>query len=377
MKQFFAYLTLQWKRCTKTVLRSCGILGGILAAVALLLFGMFRLLGTDDGLHLIKVGVVIPEGETASQYVVQFISSMESVKSVCEFEYADEKTAVEKFQSGEYQAAVVLPENFYHDVQVGLNPPARIYFPENPGLVGSLFRALLTAGVSYLQSAESGVYAVLDAAFLYDTSVSISDIGNQVALSYVNAIFSRDKLFEGEALSVFGDIGMDAYYYAAGMLLLLLFSGVVFAFLYGKNARVINDRLRINGMNGPLCMLARILTMLPAIFLFGTLLYFLGTVLSRRFDRVLVLPAGTFFPAFLLLSLTVAFYFELLYLLSGNGRAGRFVLMIVNIIGATSSGLILPQAYLSGWTRTLGNLLPMKYWMRLLCFGSFRGGPFV
>ena len=347
-----------------------------LVAVILLAIGAIRIFSSNSSLTLAKIGISIPEDEAVTEYVTSFIESMDSVKSICRFEYMDEQDAIREFNEGKLQAAVVFPAGFYHDVQVGLNPPAVIYFPKNPGLVGSMFKEVLTSGVSYLQTAESGVYAAIDTAYAYESAISIADIGQLLALEYLSAVLQRDRFYNDSLISAMGDITLAAYYFAAGTVIILAFCGVTFGFMYKGSSKAISDKLRINGLGRPMGALARILAMFPYVFLMGMLTYFAGLAIGAKIDDPLIKYRPQAWVAVALVSFLFAFYFEIIYDLTGRGRTGIFVLCIINIIGISVSGLVIPLAYMSDTVSFIGRFSPFGYAADYLseAFFAVKGG---
>lgn len=95
-----------------------------------------------------EIGVVIPEDEAQTKMVAQFISAMDSVKSVCHFQYLNQDKAMASLEKGTLDAVLSLPEQFYEDVDSGKNTPATIYFPENAPLNTRVFGELVADGVS-------------------------------------------------------------------------------------------------------------------------------------------------------------------------------------------------------------------------------------
>ena len=374
MKLFFSYLVLQWKRCAKSVIKLLAVTLLALAVVLLIVLGMVKLLSDNKNLTLARIGVSIPEDEAVTAYVTSFIESMESVRSICTFEYMDEEDAVKQFNEGKLEAAVVIPSGFYHDVQVGLNPPAIIYFPENPGLVGSMFKEVLTSGVSYLQTAEAGVYAAIDTAYTYEAAISIADIGQLLALDYVSEVLARDNMFSEESVSALGEIGLLSYYFAAGIIIILSFSGVAYAFMYARSLKTVDDKLRINGMNPFFCAIAKILAMFPFIYITGMLVYFTGLAISSRMEKGFAEYEPSVWLYMAAIAGIFALYFEIVYDLTGRGRTGIFVLLIINVIGICVSGLIIPPAYMADWTNAIGRCMPFKYLTGLISYALYGTG---
>lgn len=377
MRLFISYLFLQWKRCAKALLKSLLIVGGALLLVVMLLFAMIKILSSNDELALAQIGVVIPKEEALTEYVTSYIESMDSVKSICRFNYMDEDEALRKFKDGELSAVVVIPDGFYHDVQVGLNPPARIYFPKEAGLISNIFREIIISGVSFLQTAESGVYSVLDAAGIYGADMDISQIGNVIALEFVDEILARDKMFTTTVVSPLGELSVIAYYMAAGIVIILMFGGICYSFLYSKNSKAVEDKLKVNGLNKPVCGVLKIFSMFPFVYLTGMLLYGIALLINKYLEVSVLSYRGSIWGYMAILALTLSVYFELVYDIAGQGRSGIFVLIIINIIGCSVCGLIIPQAYMKDWVNAIGNFLPMKYWVKLMAKALFGiGGVF-
>ena len=151
MKIFFTYLYLEFKKSfiilRKTVLFS---IIGILLLLFAIMFIESRL-QDKSVLEPVEIAVVIPKEERLVTVGAQYLSSIDSLESVCNFNYMDESSALDKLQKNEVQAVIVFPENFYEDVYHGVNTPAVIYFPENTDLNVDMFRELLNDGVTMLQ----------------------------------------------------------------------------------------------------------------------------------------------------------------------------------------------------------------------------------
>lgn len=375
MGQALSYLFLQWKRVLKTLFKSVCVLLIVAAAVSVLLFGIMSVLKVKE-LSLVKVGIVISDDETTTKYVTDIIGSMESVKSICSFEYLDEDDALLKYNSGALQAVVVMPAGFYHDVQVGLNPPAVIYMPENAGLVSDIFKELLIAGVSYLQTAESGVYATLDVAREYGSNIEYNNIGNVIALKYLNEVFGRGSLFYDREVSVFSELSIVSYYMLSLYTLLLMFTGIIFYRMYIPNNKAVDNMLKIRGINFFVSGILKIIVMVPVIYILGVCMFEPLVWISSHFNVKEVKNTPELFGYLLIVSLTMSIYFQVIYSLTGDGKKGIFVLCVTNIISAVCSGLFIPAVYMAHWTQIIGKLLPAKYWMALLSYaltGSMGG----
>ena len=318
MKTWIAFFVVECKRTWKTLLKSIGSFCVCLLLTAALVAAFSAFMQNAQVFQKVNIGIVIPEEESVSRLATQYISSMDSVRSVCDFYYLDEQEAVEQLKQGTLQAVVVLPEGFYHDVQVGINPPAQIYFPKDAAQNTQVFEELVTAGVSFLQTAEAGVYAALDIASYYGIELQGAGLGDTIAYLFANQMLKRDSVYSAKMLSPLGNLSVVEYYYAAGFVILLMMCGIQFGFLYGKRKRTVEDQLKIRGVGSIRQSVVKVLVMTMFLYMTGLLYYFAGIGIADRTGTYFVLYQGKIWYGLLLLCLGIAIYFHVLYELAGS-----------------------------------------------------------
>lgn len=362
MKTWIAFFIVECKRTWKTLLKSIGNFCACLLLTAALVAVFSALMQNAQVFHKVNIGIAIPEGESISRLATQYISSMDSVRSVCDFYYLDEKEAVEQLKQGTLQAVVVLPEGFYHNVQVGINPPAQIYFPKDAAQNTQVFEELVTAGVSFLQTAEAGVYAALDTASYYGVELQGAGLGDTIAYLFANQMLKRDSVYSAQMLSPLGNLSVVEYYYAAGFVILLMMCGIQFGFLYGKRKRSVKDKLKIRGVGSIRQSVVKILVMTMFLYVTGILYYFAGIGIASRTKTYFVLYQGKIWYVLLFLCLGIAIYFHVLYELAGTSSQAAVFVFAVNIITIIGTGVLIPEAYLGREIAGISRFLPMKYW---------------
>lgn len=362
MKTWIAFFIVECKRTGKTLLKSIGSYCACLLLTAVLVAAFSEIMQNAQVFQKVNIGIAIPEGESISRLATQYISSMDSVRSVCDFYYLDEQEAVEQLKQGTLQAVVVLPEGFYHDVQVGINPPAQIYFPKDVAQNTQVFEELVTAGVSFLQTAEAGVYAGLDTASYYGIELQGAGLGDTIAYLFVNQMLKRDSVYSARMLSSMGNLSVAEYYYAAGLVILLMMCGIQFGFLYGKRNRSVEDKLKIRGVGSIRQSVVKILVMTEFLYVTGLLYYFAGIGIASWTKTYFVFYQGTTWYALLLLCLGIAIYFHVLYELSGSSSQAAVFVFAVNVITISGAGVLIPEAYLGKGIAGISRFLPMKYW---------------
>ena len=362
MKTWIAFFIVECKRTWKTLLKSIGSFCACLLLTAVLVAAFSAIMQNAQVFQKVNIGIAIPEGESISRLATQYISSMDSVRSVCDFYYLDEQEAVEQLKQGTLQAVVLLPEGFYHDVQVGINPPAQIYFPKDAVQNTQVFEELVTAGVSFLQTAEAGVYAALDTASYYGVELQGAGLGDTIAYLFVNQMLKRDSVYSARMLSSMGNLSVAEYYYAAGLVILLMMCGIQFGFLYGKRNRSVEDKLKIRGVGSIRQSVVKILVMTEFLYVTGLLYYFAGIGVAGWTKMYFVFYQGTTWYALLLLCLGIAIYFHVLYELSGSSSQAAVFVFAVNVITISGAGVLIPEAYLGKEIAGISRFLPMKYW---------------
>ena len=362
MKTWIAFFIVECKRTGKTLLKSIGSYCACLLLTAVLVAAFSEIMQNAQVFQKVNIGIAIPEGESISRLATQYISSMDSVRSACDFYYLDEQEAVEQLKQGTLQAVVVLPEGFYHDVQVGINPPAQIYFPKDVAQNTQVFEELVTAGVSFLQTAEAGVYAGLDTASYYGIELQGAGLGDTIAYLFVNQMLKRDSVYSARMLSSMGNLSVAEYYYAAGLVILLMMCGIQFGFLYGKRNRSVEDKLKIRGVGSIRQSVVKILVMTEFLYVTGLLYYFAGIGIASWTKTYFVFYQGTTWYALLLLCLGIAIYFHVLYELSGSSSQAAVFVFAVNVITISGAGVLIPEAYLGKGIDGISRFLPMKYW---------------
>ena len=362
MKTWIAFFIVECKRTGKTLLKSIGSFCACLLLTAVLVAAFNAIMQNAQVFQKVNIGIAIPEGESISRLATQYISSMDSVRSVCDFYYLDEQEAVEQLKQGTLQAVVLLPEGFYHDVQVGINPPAQIYFPKDAAQNTQVFEELVTAGVSFLQTAEAGVYAALDTASYYGVELQGAGLGDTIAYLFAHQMLKRDSVYSAKMLSTMGNLSVAEYYYAAGLVILLMMCGIQFGFLYGKRNRSVEDKLKIRGVGSIRQSVVKILVMTEFLYVTGLLYYFAGIGVAGWTKTYFVFYQGTTWYALLLLCLGIAIYFHVLYELSGSSSQAAVFVFAVNVITICGAGVLIPEAYLGKEIAGISRFLPMKYW---------------
>ena len=350
-----------FKIMQKTFLFS--VIGIVLLFVGIILIE--NKLQDKQNLELIDVAVIIPEEEGLLKMGAQYLSSMDSIESICNFVYLDEESALEKLQNHEVQAVIVFPVNFYEDVYHGVNTPAVVYFSEESALNVQLFSELISDGISMFQISEAGVYSVLDVTREDRPSMKRSKIGDFVADKYISSILGRGKIFDTYVSSPYGKIDYTQYYYASFVLITLLICSVNMGILYKKQEKVVSDKLRIYGLDSFKISMVKILAITLQLWVIITAVYLISYIISEKFQLYFVYFEGYAIVVFLLLCLSLATYIHAVYSLCQSGYQGTTILLMTYVIMVIGSGIIVPIIYLPDFFAGLAKFMPAYQWNQM------------
>lgn len=366
MKMCLKYFRLECKRCVKVFGKSfasfllilCIALAGV-GAISHFLFqtGVFGEL---------NVAICTGEEDEDAKLVSRYISTMESVKSICSFEYMDQDSALAALRQQDVQAVVKLPQAVYQDINTGKDTYAHIYVEENPPFRVKVFLELLSNGISLLQTAEAGTYAGLEIAEKYGSALPAHEVDDVIAYSYILTVLQRGDIFNNKIISPIGDMGFYEYYYCSFILLMLLLAGINFSFLYKKEAKSVEDKLKAYGVGRLEGAGIKIILMSLFLWMIALVCYGAGCMASEKSGKFFLYWDAWIIAGLCFLSMAFAAYFHFIYELAQGSGQGVVLLLGFGIFMVLVSGSIIPLSYLPGWVSALGRYLPVYTWSSYL-----------
>ena len=294
MKIRLFYLKLELKRalkCLPLMAAGAAVLMFFMGAAALL---AGKALYGGQAAGRITVGVALPENDILAKQVTSMLSSLESVKSICDLSYMSREECLEGMENGELLAALLIPEGFVQDIMSGVNTPVPVLLPENAGVESRIFKELADAGAQTLSAAQAGIYAGDEVLDRFHCSEARAQLERDLNRLYLEYSLPRGELFRKTAVSASGDVKPVVFYAISLFILALMLSAIpVSGFLLPQNP-VLRRQLLLAGV-GPVSMiLSRIL---------GLALLYMILLLSAASAAVLTgaIPFSSALPAALLL----------------------------------------------------------------------------
>ena len=372
MRIFFVYLFLEYKKSVRVLLKSAG---SLLLMLCLIMGGAVAAGGLFFGAQMfqaIDVGVAIPEEETQTKAVARFLSAMDSVESICNFEYLSQAEAMEKLYEGEIQAVIVLPESLYDDMYNGQKGKISVYLPKQAPFQVQVFQELLSDGVSLLQTAEAGVLAARDMAESGYSKMKPNKAAESISYTYIECALNREKLFDKNVYSPLGQMNLYQYYFAAAVSVLLLMGGLNYSFLYQRKSRAVEQKLRLLGLGAVKVSVIKILVMANLSWILGTTAYLSGCLFSKWQKSYFIWFHKEILLWLVPASIGTAVYFHIVFSVFGRGMQGAVFLLLANALMILCAGVVIPSAYLPEPVGRIGQYLPLGF-LHQYCIEMFFG----
>lgn len=362
MKRIFAYMRIELKKGIKII--PFFIQSFFITAAVLILAVVFicQFLLQSQTFSKMNIGIVIPEEESSTEMVMKLISGMDSVNSICDFVYLDEAEAQEGINNGELEAVILLTEDFYNDVNNGINTPVKILLAADSPVNEVVFKELIRSGVSMLQTAQAAVYAVDDAAKEYSLAMSKNEMEYEMSYLYLEYTFRRGNTFAETEMTPLGDIGLTEFYIACAATVLSGIFGFGFLTFYQSKNRDFSRCLRRIGVNAGIESLTRIFVMALDLWIVLTVCYLVGNIAYSYLAQT----ASFIFPeqiaGLFLYALAQAAFMHCIFSIFGHTENGGLIYLLLTIFMIVGAGGMLPISYFPLWMQKISGFFPLTYW---------------
>lgn len=364
--RYINYFYYQWKR---SIVAFSHMIGGVLLLLLLTIlaaWGISKWFSHAQIFQKVTVGVVIPEGAETTELVAKVISGMDSVKSICTFTYLEKEEATEKLYNNEIQAAIELSEDFYEDVDTGVNTPVTVFFSNANNMNIQVFQELLQEGVGYVQLTESAVYAATDHGKVYEMKLRRGKMQELISGLYVTNIAQRNRAFSNSILSETGEVNFEQYYLVIGIFIFILLIGIHFGFFYRRQEKDTEQKLKVMGIHPVYTSAVRVCIMMMYIFILLALTYLIGCKICEYMESSLLISDKWTMIGCLPLAFSVAAFFHMVFSFSKNEGFGMLLLLGLDAIMLICSGGIIPIVYFPAVIQKIGSYLPLTFWMDYL-----------
>ena len=358
MRTYMIYLLLTGKRLLRQLPYFLAGLAVMVLLVGMAAFSASKVLYGETSLKKIEVGVVLPEDDALSEKITKMmLASLDSVESLCVFSFLEHDEAFQKMKSGELQAVFEVPSGMARGILDGTNQPATIWFPDESGLEGTVFRELAESGSSMLGTSQAAIYAA-------NECLNIQGVPEQIPVSEqdLNRIFlkyamNREALFRKKTVSAAGDVSTAVFYGISGIVFLMILTGIPAAPFLAPQTEALEQGLRRIGIRRWYPLFCKCLCM--------TLLLMAVTAGSYGWavQKGYALAGREELAAWGLTCAAVSAWILLFYEVCRSSAAAILTLFAVNVVFLFLAGGIIPSVFLPELVQKVGNMTVTALWM--------------
>ncbi len=362
MRLSFNYLKLQYKRLFRVFCKTFASTLFLLLSVIILMYFISTALLKTSPIAKVKVAIAIEEGEhqDSTLLITDMLQSMESIQNYCEFIYVSESEALDLLNKEEIIAFVYLPDNIYEDINHGTNTPIKIISSPAASAAESSFFQLIVNGVNLLSTSEAGVYAAYDFFREYTPNIKVYDAANQIALLYAGESLARFHTYNAKIVTATGNFQLNEYYFASGILIIILLQGICFSVLFKKENSAVEEALATKGIKGKSIMALNLWVMTSIVFAILLLSYFY--LIWGNFVNYPIYFNFMTIIGLLFVSISISSMFLMVFSIADGNTQSLSFLMIFLVILILLSGIAIPLVYFPKSIQNIAGFLPLQIW---------------
>ena len=318
-------------------------------------FSAGKMLYGDKVMGKISVGVVLPEDDKLAKMAVSMIASLDSVGSLCEFQYLDENEGEELLKAGKIFALMEVPEGLVQGIMDGSNIPVNVVFPRSAGLEASVFKELTEAGTSILGTAQAGIYAADEFLRIHKMESSVAQAEKDLNQIFMKYALSRSDYFRERKVSASGDVSVAVFYGISAAVFVFLLCGIPAAPMVKPYGRVMEQKLFMLGIGRWKRTAVRTVSLFLPMAVISALPY-LWCVTKGYLSF-----HGAGILMWLLICLASSGWILFVYELCSSETAGILLLFFSTVVMMFLSGGIVPAVFLPEAFGNIGKWMPTAF----------------
>lgn len=352
MSARLVYLKLELKRaCKKLPHIAAGAIVLILLA-GTVAFLASKMLYSGRAAGRITVGVVLPEGDMLAKEAVSMAGSLESVKSICDFDYMSREEGIKELEAGKIFAVMEVPRGFVQDIMNGTNTPVRIILPAGAGLESRIFKELTDAGAKTLGASQAGIYAGDDLCVMEGMTDSIPKLEDDLNRIFMKYSLPRMDYFRDVHVTATGDVDTIHFYGISAAVLFLILCAIPVSGYLAPAGLAMRQKLALIGVGNATVIGVRVLGL--GLLMGAIALPALGAAAALGWVTW-TLPGALAIVAVCLAASSMVVF---LYQAAGSLMGGVMLLFLVVTVMHFLSGGFLPLVFLPASFRAAAPFLP-------------------
>lgn len=311
-----------------------------------------------------RVGLCMEGEDFAAAYIREYVKQMDSTEGLVEFREIPFEEIAEIWGNSEEErqsileeegltACIIIPEKTAQSIMDGSNIPVRVVMSRGADhteryLQQRLLTLLTECGVALIDVPQA------ETLLLYEMQVEEpEEMGRILDLFHFGLVLERDSWFENETVSAFGNVGINEYYMAAGMTLVLLLWGAGIGSFLRTPENGMSVLLKRRGVSSLFQRGVK-----QTLFFLWYLILFLALMIWAKDAGLLpfVLTCS------IMLTMQCGFFFEV----SPTAAAGTMLCVVWGLVGLFGAGGVLPAVFLPETLTEICGRLPAGICLKLL-----------
>ena len=361
------YLKLELKRKFKLIPQ---ILIGTIAlslVVGAIVFCASKLLYSDVSIKEKRTIVFTSQDDSEmTGLIVSALRSSKSITSVCNIIESDYDTAIKMVQNEDAIAAVIIPKDFMNSLMNGENYPISIRYSSTKSIYTMVITELTKAAQYTLQTAQAGVYTLHDYYKANDVLEYENKANKSLNMIYLGKAFNRGKFFDRHIITATGNLSTTNYYFASGIMLILLLLGCVFILKSKDTDEVISLKLHQNGIGAFSQTLAHLISNFTVLYVLASTFMIILYALNSKIDIGFQLSLKNI----LINNLFICLCCSAFMCFTGNLMSGKYSAILLHfifvIICSFISGAFIPDILLPEPISKIADYMPTTYILNII-----------
>ena len=338
---------------------------------------LYGAIGNSSDGQTFSIAIVMNDTSDLAGKVTDGVLGMSEVTSTIDFHFVDEDGAMEGLSSGQFIAALVVPENTAHNIVHGSNTPMTVIFPEDSGFEAVLIKEITDAVATMLSSAQAGIYSLYD--FYVDNGAKTftDDALLRMNLKYINLVATSNSMFDTTTVSATGSIPLMTYYISGALILFALLFGInCFRFLDAHNPQT-SKRLSINGtpliLQGLSPYISTMASQITAIAIVIAPAIWIISLFDLKLSLQGIMGLLFTLPIFVMLSSSIIYFISRI---TPHNMGRIMITFFATIVMCFVSGCFIPSIMLPEILQTVSRFLPTHYMITFcshIMVGDFDG----
>lgn len=320
--------------------------------IFLMAFAGSKLISGGQETSKMNVALVVNDDSSIMDMAISFVLQEDIVEEMCNLQEMTEEEALAALEKGEVIGVLIVPPDYLAGILNGANIPARIILANaGDGSQSAVFREMIDSAITDIATAQSAIYAISDLCH-------VTGIGNAgESMNYLNSTLllyalGRNEYYDVDVISEVGDLPVVYFYVAGGIILLLMFSGIICGEMLKKEGEALTISLKRMGISIRLLAVAKLIGVsvtFSIILMAAYLIAAVKGVFSISFGAL----AGIVIIVFAVFSINL-----LIFQVTDDKAVGALVNFIVTVLMMFLSGNIIPKIFLPEIVNSIGSLMP-------------------